>query len=249
MINKEFILVIPCYNEEFRFNVEYFEQLLKAEDLALLLVDDGSTDRTGEVLRAFVEKNPYVSQALFLSRNIGKANAVRTGMLRASELKSTYVGYLDADGAFPIEVVLKSLEQVRESSVSKTSYWFSRVKLASSDIERNWKRHYIGRVIITLATMGLTNCPYDTQAGFKIFRTNSITREIWGKTFKTQWLFDIELFLRLSERDQARNLVEIPINAWRDVKGSKINLRSSFRILLDLILIRRMRKRFQIRNG
>jgi dolichyl-phosphate beta-glucosyltransferase len=232
------LIVVPCYNEESRFNSTYFDKILSNSDISILFVDDGSTDRTKEILKTFVGINPLNSKALVLPKNQGKANAVRLGILESLRYEPKYFGYLDADGAFPTDVIAEGFENIRQNSNFVNSFWFSRVKLAGTQIERNWRRHYVGRVIITLATWGLANCPYDTQAGFKIFRNNPINAKIWEKPFKTKWLFDIEIFLRLSERYNVGELIEIPVSKWKDIKGSKITLMTSGRILMDLIKIR-----------
>ena len=252
VFNLNFLFVIPCYNEQSRLNIEYFETILSLGSIGMVFVNDGSRDETKKILNGIVVNNSTKCILINLGQNIGKANAVRIGMLEALKYDSSYVGYLDADGAFPIEVIKDALESVRKESETKTSFWFSRVKLAGSNVERNWKRHYFGRVLVTVATIGLTTCPYDTQAGLKIFTRTEIEREIWEEPFKTNWLFDIEILLRLSERNQAKNMLEIPVKAWKDVKGSKLKLSSLGRIVRDLTFIMLLKKQYlrsKMRSG
>lgn len=229
-------LVIPCYNEESRIDLQYWDALARFGDVFLIFVNDGSTDFTNKALEKLKSMHPKNVDVLDLKVNRGKAGAVHFGMTHISG-SFDWMGFLDADGAFPLEVVHQCLDVTRNTDDEYVSIWFSRVMLAGSNIERNWIRHYIGRILVTIATFGLMNCPYDTQAGFKVFKNNPQLNRIWDDKFTTKWLFDIELFLRISRIGLSNSIKEIPVSAWRDVSGSKIDFKSYLGIGLDLIKI------------
>jgi len=240
---NKIILVVPCYNEERRFNNDYFNSILKSREIFLMFVNDGSNDNTQEILMKFREQNSNRVSILNLNNNQGKANAVRAGVLSAIKTDANYFGYLDADGAFPGYVVQESIEKVLSFDQKYDSFWFSRVMLAGSSIERKWYRHYIGRTIMTLLTFNLKNCPYDSQAGFKIFRNIEETRQIFFEPFRTSWLFDIEIFLRMQNDEKADRVKEIPVDSWKDIDGGKLRANQVFKVLAEMCNIFILRSR------
>lgn len=104
------VLVIPCYNEEERLPKLKFEQFLTDNPhIKLLLVNDGSRDKTLELIREIAARHEN-ADFLNLKVNYGKAEAVRRGTLKALEEEVDLVGYWDADLATPLEEVPYFLE-------------------------------------------------------------------------------------------------------------------------------------------
>jgi dolichyl-phosphate beta-glucosyltransferase len=107
--DPEISIVIPAYNEEARIEntlqrvVDYFDA--RGESYEVLVVSDGSTDRTEALVQAFAQKHPQV-KLLPYQPNRGKGHAVRYGMLRA---RGKQVLFSDADLATPIEEYEKLL--------------------------------------------------------------------------------------------------------------------------------------------
>jgi len=170
---KTVTLAIPCYNEARRLN---FGSLAKAledhPELCLILVDDGSTDKTAEKNELFAQQNPKRVRCLSLARNSGKAEAVRQGILMAlHNTDSDYVGYWDADLATPLSQL--PLFFSSETSGSKDPgdlIMGSRIQRLPAKIQRSSFRHYLGRVFATAASLLLDLPVYDTQCGAKLFR-------------------------------------------------------------------------------
>ena len=100
-------LVIPVYNEETRLNFDYFKEISDLSGVFLLFVNDGSIDRSEELIKRFVEsKNncAYIS----LRQNLGKAEALRYGFHELSAKPSIkYMGFLDSDAAFSVDDIKK----------------------------------------------------------------------------------------------------------------------------------------------
>lgn len=223
-------IVIPCYNEAKRLDSHAFLSTLNNEpNLSFLFVDDGSTDNTCQILESLKDLNPAQIDILALEKNSGKAEAVRRGMQKIIETGNNYVGYWDADLATPLEVIGNFCELLDSDETSLVIG--SRVKLLGRHIERNPLRHYVGRIFATCASLLLGIGVYDTQCGAKIFKNSTLLKKVFGKPFKVNWTFDVEMLARLSLlQDTTPSKIsaywyEYPLEKWVDVKGSKISLK------------------------
>jgi dolichyl-phosphate beta-glucosyltransferase len=240
------ILVVPCYNEEQRLRLDAFAAFFAiVPDVDVIFVDDGSRDQTAAVILAFCEKFPTRAWLVQLPRNVGKAEAVRQGFLAALAKPADFVGFWDADLATPLDAVPSFLAQFvarRELEMVLGS----RVLMLGRAIERNRWRHYAGRCFATIVSWILKLPTYDTQCGAKLFRVTPTLVRIFGSPFLSRWVFDVEILARLSE-ERARTggissadcVAELPLQAWQDVKGSKIGPFEIFRVVRDLWRIRR----------
>jgi dolichyl-phosphate beta-glucosyltransferase len=225
---QETTIVIPCFNEANRLPVDTLASYLDGHPrVRFVLVDDGSTDHTHCVLEALATARPAAVTVLRLARNSGKAEAVRRGMLLALDDGADLVGYWDADLATPLRFIDVFVEQL--SSSDAVLVFGSRVRLLGSRVSRRPVRHYVGRVFATIAGIALSLPIYDTQCGAKLFRASAGLRAIFEKPFELGWTFDVELFARLSglvhqgkRIDPERQLVEWPLDEWRDAPGSKL---------------------------
>lgn len=241
-------LVVPCYNEEARLDLEAFRAFAaSAAATRLILVNDGSQDGTLEILTKLKEQYPDQVEVLSLPQNSGKAEAVRQGVNYALALEPTpaYVAYWDADLATPLDAV-QEFREVFDRNPQLLMVIGSRVKLLGRSIQRKAARHYLGRVFATAASMLLRLPVYDTQCGAKMFRVIPITRALFAQPFRAGWIFDVELLARLIElRSQfqlppAEKLIyECPLQQWRDVAGSKIRLRHWFKAIWEFGAIAR----------
>lgn len=225
---QETTIVIPCYNEAARLPVDALAAYLDCHPhVRLLLVDDGSTDATHDVLSALVAARPASVTSLRLAQNSGKAEAVRRGMLLALDEGAGFVGYWDADLSTPLRFIDVFVEQL--SSSDAVVVFGSRVRLLGRHVSRRPLRHYIGRGFATVAGIALKLPIYDTQCGAKLFRASAELRTLFEKPFELGWTFDVELFGRLASLTQAgkpidreRQLVEWPLDEWHDAPGSKL---------------------------
>ncbi len=214
-------VIIPCYNEAKRLNTTLVKELLdKNEAVSVIFVDDGSTDGTGTFLQEIKTAYPGRIEVIPLERNMGKAAAVYAGIRFAIEKEQyDYAGYLDADFSTPptqFELLFKKI------AGTGTEFIFgSRLKSFNLNIYRSYFRHFFGRIIATIIDTRFKLGIYDTQCGAKIFSMKA-AETAFAKPFKTKWLFDVEVFLRLRESGLFSQGMEMPLEEWKDVKGSKL---------------------------
>lgn len=244
------VLVIPCYNEAERLPVDVLGDFLSTHaELAVLLVNDGSSDGTRDVLEAMRERRPDQVGVLNLERNSGKAEAVRLGMLKAMDEGATYAGYWDADMATPLRVAPQFVE-IMEARPEIQMVFGSRIQLLGHQIQRELIRHYLGRIFATTVSLMLGLRVYDTQCGAKVFRVTPVTRTLFESPFSSKWIFDVELIARYlhasrqAALDPLEGMYEQPLPEWRDVGGSKVKSGDFVSAFFDLIRIyRRYRPR------
>ena len=91
-------------------------------------------------------------------------------------------------------------------------------------IERSWARHYLGRLFATASSQVLGLPVYDTQCGAKVFRDGPALRAALATPFTSRWAFDVELLGRLGTGAD-RRFLEVPLERWHDVGGSKLRPR------------------------
>jgi dolichyl-phosphate beta-glucosyltransferase len=238
-------IVVPFFNEKKRLPVGKFETFIEETPwVRLCFVDDGSTDEGGELLSPLL-KNDRV-RLVTLPKNLGKAEAVRSGVLAALDWKGPqYVAFIDADLATPLDQVSLLIACLEKRP--KAEFIFgSRVRRLGAQIDRRFVRHYLGRIFATFASLVLRLPVYDTQCGAKLFSAR-VARVIFGEKFLSRWFFDVELFARaatyFSPQSDDDFFLEIPLQRWSDVKGSKISFFHFFSVPWNLMLIRRKYRR------
>lgn len=232
--------VVPCYNEAKRLDLERFADL--ARTVHVIFVDDGSNDDTRLVLEGLAKKVGSNVEVMSLTKNSGKAEAVRTGMLHAAVRGDRIVGFADADLATPPRELLRVAATIDLRDVDVVMG--ARVALIGKHIQRKPARHYIGRVFATLATTVVGAPFYDTQCGAKAFRNTSSLIAALSEPFLTRWIFDLELLGRLLVGTGGEPPVpldkfhELPLEEWVDVSGSKLGLDTAARVWVDLVRVR-----------
>lgn len=243
-------LVVPCYNEANRFDAGRFGAALgRFPGLQLLLVNDGSSDATEAVISAFAATSAGRVRTLSLAQNCGKAEAVRVGMQAALGSGAGWVGFWDADLATPLEA-LEEFSAAAARHGEARALIGSRVRLLGREIDRNPVRHVLGRMFATAASVTLDLPVYDTQCGAKIFLADETLRSALQEPFASRWIFDVELlqrldtaWLRTTGRRATAYLIEVPLLAWQDVKGSSVRGRDFLRAGAELAVIRSRRAR------
>lgn len=232
---KKVALIIPCFNEEKRLDIESF---LSNENVFLyVFVNDGSTDNTLTILQDNFKGNHHI---LNLEKNIGKANAVRAGFLfikHISEFEQLdSIGFLDADLSVSLEEVSKIILN-KQIMFNYDSVWGSRIKKLGNNIERNIFRHILGRIFSTFVGISFNSNVYDSQCGFKLFKKELISN-VFQEEFISNWIFDIEILNRIEKV----NIFEYPLENWIEKKGSKLKIKHYLWTVIDFLKIYRKYK-------
>ncbi len=230
---KTLALVVPCRNEFARLNQDAFVDALERRPwLSFCFVDDGSTDRTAERLAHLEGLSPSV-HAIYLPRNVGKAEAVRTGIRHLCECShADLFGFWDADLATPldeVDVFVRMFDECPQLEAAIGSRW----PHLGASVRRGATRSFAGELVKSMLRRILGEYVWDTQCGAKVF-SRSAAEEVFDRPFRTRWLFDVELLMRFGRRRLVSRVREVPLMCWRDVPGSKIGLLESARILVEL---------------
>ena len=225
-------IVIPSFNEELRLpatleSIAAFLPSLGAET-EIIVVDDGSKDRTAEVAQSFRDRFKSL-RVVPNGTNRGKGYSVRHGMLEA---RGRNVLFTDADLSAPIEEAPKLLEGLKTYDVAIGSRALDRNLIT---VHESRFREFAGIVFNAIVRVILRLPFVDTQCGFKAFR-----RDKCSILFEQQRIerfgFDPEL-LYLA-RHHGLKTVEIPVR-WAHSPATKINmLRDSIQMFLDVFTIR-----------
>jgi dolichyl-phosphate beta-glucosyltransferase len=244
-------IVVPAYNEERRLP-ETLNEILAYLDQQpyrseLIVVDDGSTDRTA----ALVEEHATRHADLRLLRldHRGKGFAVRAGALAA---RGEYVLLCDADLATPIE----EWEKLHRRFAAGYSVVIgSREGLGARRLGEPWYRHLMGRVFNIIIRLVALRGIQDTQCGFKALRqpvaADLFQRvQIYGDNAPTVHgpavtAYDVEMLFLADKRGY--RIAEVPV-LWRYGTETKVNpLRDSLRCLRDVLRVRwyALRGRYQ----
>ncbi len=243
-------LVVPCFNEERRLNTAAFAAALKTMPwLLLCFVNDGSTDNTEALLQAVRRGAPDRVRVLTLPENVGKAEAVRQGLLTTAA-SADICGFWDADLSAPL-TELTALREVLLTHAEFEWVWGARVRSLGRHITRRASRHYLGRLFATVVSISLGVPSYDTQCGAKLFRASPLLRSVIGEPFRSRWIFDVEMLSRASALLQASGLpgveavvLEQPLVSWQHQQGSKVGPADFLRALWELSAIRGQRSRW-----
>ncbi len=232
MLNPFLSIIIPAHNEEQRLprTLEQIFAFLQTQEYQaeVLIVENGSRDRTYEIAQSFALQNPNCH--LLQAPTPGKGLAVKQGMLAAN---GEYRFMCDADLSMPIAEVNRFIPpQLENFDIAIAS------REAPGAIRYNEPeyRHLGGRavnlMIRTLALPGLN----DTQCGFKCFHALA-AKELFPHQTLNNFSFDIELLV--AARRRGYRIREIPI-PWYFNADTKLNpVRDALHMALDILAIHR----------
>jgi dolichyl-phosphate beta-glucosyltransferase len=231
-----FSLVVPAFNEADRIGpnlrgaLNYLQQT--SPESELIVVNDGSTDATSEVVReVFAAPGAIATRLVEHSPNRGKGAAVRQGLLAATRPIGLFS---DADFSTPISETPKLVGPISAGDVD--------VAFGSRALDRSligqhqpWRREQGGRIFNLIVRLA-TGLPFwDTQCGFKAFRLD-VVRPVLEKAKTDGFGFDVEL-LYLARKAHLR-MREIPVR-WNHYEGSKVDFaRDSLRMLCEIAALR-----------
>lgn len=227
-------VVIPAYNESLRIAKTLDEvrkyAASKAFEVEVVLVDDGSSDRTPELFKDFRSLWPH-TRVLCNEVNRGKGYSVRRGVLEA---RGKVVLFTDADLSAPIEEADKLLAAL-ESSGSDAAVGSRALDRTLIGVHQPWRRELAGRCFNLFVRFFTGLRIHDTQCGLKLFRKDS-TRRAFELQRVERFGFDPEVLFLIQHL--GGKIVEVPVR-WNDNPATKVHfLRDSARMFLDLLVLR-----------
>jgi len=223
--------IIPAFNEEKRIHstLEATIQYLSKQSFSweILVMDDGSTDKTALLVKTFCSSDPRVQ--LITLPHKGKGFAVQQGMLQAA---GGYRFFADADLSMPIDQFDRfSPELIGDFDIAIAS----REILGARRLKEPRLRYIMGRAFNLITRLVALKDISDTQCGFKLFKA-----EIADRLFSLQrtkgFSFDIEI-LFLAQKS-GLNIKEIPIDWYYNGESKVQRFRDAFLMIKDIIIIR-----------
>ncbi len=226
-------IVIAAFNEEKRIGAslhkiaDHFNR--PDEEYEVIVVDDGSTDRTGEVVKGFDHIFPRLELVRY-EVNMGKGYALRRGVCAS---KGDVVLVTDADLSTPIEELDKLLPLIRNKDCEVA---IGSRALALSEILKKqpfWRRA-MGKIFNRIVKLLVIEDFDDTQCGFKLFSGN-VARSLFGDAIINRFAYDVEILALAKKR--GCGIMEIPIK-WINSPESRVNpVVDSMQMLKDLVRI------------
>lgn len=226
-------VIIPCYNEE-----DNIEECIKRipelnQGYEIIVVDDGSTDRTAEVAKKIDRKNLKVIR---YTPNMGKGRAIRVGIDNAS---GDIMAQVDADSQFPPEELPRLIEPILngEADIVFGSRFLpeSTTQEGSLTILKRIANFVVSGLISLVCMQRIT----DIQAGFKAWKSNVIRElNIREKSFA----YEPEIAIMAAKKGY--KITEVPVNyKMRHSGSSNVNLlRDGVIIPLAILRIKLFRK-------
>ncbi len=233
--------VIPCYNEAERLDTSKIISFLSEHpEIHAVLVNDGSTDSTIDVLNEINRNCPTNSSVVDLQQNGGKAEAVRQGVLFAlRHTSASHIGFMDADLSTSMEEMSRMAGFISDNDYYEAIVG-SRMTRMGANIKRKFSRKVFSAVV-GMMIQAVCKLPVnDTQCGAKIF-SRRMAATIFANEFRSDWLFDVELFIRIRQeygKNFAKKRVyEYPLMSWVNADGSKVGLKEIYRTPYKLAAI------------
>ncbi|HVP56504.1 MAG TPA: dolichyl-phosphate beta-glucosyltransferase [bacterium] len=225
-------VVVPAYDEQGRIEDSLLKIKAYMQDAGLgfeiVVVDDGSRDRTPEIVAEFARNDPRI-KLVQNRRNLGKGAAVRNGV-RSS--RGDVVLFSDADLSTPIQEFENLLAWIdsHELVIASRSLPDSKVL-----VHQPFYREMMGRTYNVFVRTLLVRGLIDTQCGFKL-----MTRRAADAIFRLQRInsfsFDVEMIL--IARKMGYSVKEVPVQ-WVNSRASKVHpVLDSVQMLLDLFRIK-----------
>ncbi|MBB5269048.1 CheY-like chemotaxis protein [Algibacter amylolyticus] len=230
-------VVIPCYNEEERLSSKEFHNFIDSNlGYHLCFVNDGSTDKTLEVLNTLKKGRENNISVYDCAQNGGKGEAVRQGVLHlAKDPQLDYIGYLDADLSTDFRDFDDLVKTIETSDFKIVSG--SRMTRMGANIAKESARAIISKTI-NLIIRTILGMPFnDTQCGAKIM-DKDIANLVFKDKFITRWIFDVEIFIRMRKHYGKKKAIsyicEQPLKRWIHADGSKLSMKDSVKIVGQL---------------
>ncbi len=229
-------IIIPAYNEERRLpkTLAEIDEYLRGQtyDYEILVVNDGSKDKTAEVVKSLIPDVKHL-RLIDNKENNGKGYVVRQGMLEA---KGEYRVFTDADNSTSIDHLEKMWPEFEKGADVVIGTRDPRdAKGACQAFPQSWLRRRLGDIynILVQIICGLWGI-WDTQCGFKGF-SKKAAEDIFPRCKIDRFSFDSEILV--IAKKLGYKIKEIPVY-WINDPESKVKFKSMVKMGIDLLKIR-----------
>jgi dolichyl-phosphate beta-glucosyltransferase len=226
-------IVIPAYNEAGRIpaTLRAVVDIVRKNGWSaeVIVVNDGSTDATADVVRKFAASAPEV-RLIQNPGNRGKGYSVRSGLLQAL---GDVVMFTDADLSAPMDEARGLFDAIAGGAdIAIGSRWLERTR---QTIRQPLYRQFFGRCF-NAVTRFVMNLPFaDTQCGFKAF-TRTAAQTIFQLQTIERWGFDPEiLFIALK---RGYRIQEVPVSWAHDERTRMSYLKDGIKMLQEIAIVR-----------
>ncbi|MFH1650182.1 MAG: dolichyl-phosphate beta-glucosyltransferase [Candidatus Woesearchaeota archaeon] len=223
---KSLSVIVPAYNEEKRLLKSMSKIISFIKELKipteLILVDDGSTDKTAEIARKAGAK------VISYKPNKGKGNAVRTGVFAA---KNEWVLFMDADLSTPLNMYPRLAQHYKNDFIIGSR----NMKDSDIQLERGWFRKLLGKGFPLITRILLLPGIKDTQCGYKLMRTKE-AKKVFKLSRINGFGFDAEILF--IAKKNGYSIKEVPV-VWKNDAASKVHpIKDTWRMFWNVVGIR-----------
>ena len=208
----ELSFVIPAYNEEV-----FIEDTLgtldsvfkeKMNQYEIVVVDDGSQDKTFKKALQYANRNGHVKVIRF-ARNTGKGFAIKTGVMEST---GDAVIFIDGDMEIDFNTISKYVDALENADIVIATKWHN-----ESTVSMPFSRKLLSRTFNVMVRLLIGFNLKDTQVGLKVIKRSAVDK-IFPRLSVKRYAFDVEL-LALAHL-YGLKIVELPV---------KLKLASSFK--------------------
>ncbi len=215
-------IIIPIFNEQHRLEscfviLKKFIEKKSKKKIEIVFVNDGSTDKSGDLINKFINKNKKICKFKYINykKNIGKGYAIKKGVLSSS---NSWILICDAD--MSVKPDQFDIWFKKNNIINKNTAYYGSRNHKNSKIKALFIRRFLGLFFKILIRITFNLNLKDTQCGFKAFNKN-YAYKIFKKLTSNRFAFDIELTLLLKKNKIL--IKELPLK-WEHRDGSKLNI-------------------------
>ncbi|MCB0283343.1 MAG: glycosyltransferase [Calditrichaeota bacterium] len=230
-------IIIPVWNEENKIRNDiiaindFFSKNNRQTEI--ILVDDGSSDKTKEIIMAATSFSSIRVAPLILKKHCGKGYAVRQGVLNA---EGRFIMFMDSGLTVPLKFIENAIQQLNDKNLG---FIIGSRHLPESKIgySQNWYRKAFSASFrfITKRLLGLPDFITDTQCGFKVFKRD-VAKQLFQQSQENGYLFDLEIIL-LALRSKIP-FAELAIE-WNWDRDTRLSVgKTSLNIMHDLYYLK-----------
>jgi dolichyl-phosphate beta-glucosyltransferase len=235
-------IVIPAFNEEKKIgrDVEVAAAFIDEESIPgeVIVVDDGSTDKTAEEAEKATVPYAVERSVIRLDKNRGKGYAVKTGVLAS---KGGVVLFADSGTCVPYANALLQIERIQKGELD-IAMASRRLKDTVIHRNRSWKRRLLSSFFRAVARLiaGVPRRFSDTQCGFKVYG-GDIAREIFAECKTAGFLFELEILLRALKKGY--RIEEFPVEWTCDLDTRLRPGSDAGKVLKEMLQVRSIIKK------